>query len=150
MTSEAGRDSPGDGVETFTYLCIGCPLGCRLEVDESAEGDIVEVRGFSCRLGREHAVQEHTDPRRLVTTTVAIDGARWPRLPVKTTCQVPRALVPDVCEALTGIVVSAPVEIGEVIVSDVAGTGADVVATRRLSAEAAEDYVDDGVGGLLG
>lgn len=117
--------------ETFTYLCIGCPLGCRLEVDE-AEGDIVEVRGFSCRLGKEFAVQEHTDPRRLVTTTVGVDGARWPRLPVKTTGTVPKALVREVCRALAHVRVRAPVRLGDVVIADVLGTGVDVVATRDL------------------
>ena len=63
----------GGGGETVThgYLCIGCLLGCRLEIDEGADGDIVEVRGFSCRKGREYAVQEHTDPD-------ASSPPRWP------------------------------------------------------------------------
>lgn len=121
---------------TRSYLCIGCPLGCRLEVDESPEGDILEVRGFACRKGKEYAVQEHTDPRRLVTTTVAVDGARWPRLPVRTVEAVPKDRVRDVCLALDGVRVVAPVHIGDVIVADVLGTGTDVVATRDLPATA--------------
>lgn len=119
---------------TRSYLCIGCPLGCRLEVDESPEGDILEVRGFACRKGKDYAVQEHTDPRRLVTTTVAVDGARWPRLPVRTVEAVPKDRVRDVCRALDEVRVVAPVRIGDVIVADVLGTGTDVVATRDLPA----------------
>jgi len=64
--------------ETFSYLCIGCPLGCRLELDE-VDGDVVEVRGNSCKKGVTFAREEHVDPRRVVTTTVAIGGAAWPR-----------------------------------------------------------------------
>lgn len=125
--------TPPDGQEaTFGYLCIGCPLGCRLEVDEDAAGDIVEVRGFSCRIGREFAVQEHVDPRRLVTTTVAVVGGRWPRQPVKTSAPVPKASVRAVCRALAGVVLSAPVRLGDVVATDVAGTGVDVVATRDM------------------
>jgi CxxC motif-containing protein len=123
-----------DAPVTYTYLCIGCPLGCRLEVDEDAAGDIVEVRGFSCRRGKDFAVQEHTDPRRLVTTTVAVDGARWPRLPVKTSGTVPKGMVRAVCEVLREVRVAAPVTLGSVIVTDVLGTGCDVVATRDLPA----------------
>ena len=59
-------------MNTATYLCIGCPLGCRLEVDEDEEGQIVEIRGFSCKRGKVYAEQEHTAPRRMVTTTVDI------------------------------------------------------------------------------
>jgi CxxC motif-containing protein len=116
---------------TFAYLCIGCPLGCRLELDES-QGEILEVRGNSCKKGQEFARQEHTDPRRLVTTTVAVEGARWPRLPVKTTATVPKALVREVCRALAAVTLRAPVAAGDVVVTDVLGTGVDVVATRTV------------------
>lgn len=119
-------------LSTHSYLCVGCPLGCRLEVDESPEGDVVEVRGFACKRGEEYAVQEHTDPRRLVTTTVAVEGAAIPRLPVRTVGTVPRDLVRDVCRALAGVRVAAPVRIGQVIAADVLGTGTDVIATRDL------------------
>ena len=133
MTARSGQDAVTEGgVTTYAYLCIGCPLGCRLELDEKEGGDIVEVRGFSCRRGKEYAVQEHTDPRRLVTTTVAIEGSLWPRLPVKTTAQVPKDQVRDVCRALLAISVTAPVRIGDVIAENVLGTGADVVATRNM------------------
>lgn len=118
--------------ETYSYLCIGCPLGCRLELDES-NGEFLEVRGNSCKKGEEFARQEHVDPRRVVTTTVAIAGALWPRLPVKTSAAVPKALVGDVCRALRAVRAHAPVMLGEVIVADVLGTGVDVVATRDLS-----------------
>jgi CxxC motif-containing protein len=117
---------------TYTYLCIGCPLGCRLEVEEGVEGEVVEVRGFSCRKGERFAEQEHLDPRRSVTTTVAIDGGRWARLPVKTSGDVPKALVRDVCGALRAVRVAAPIALGDVVVSDVLGTGVDVVATRSM------------------
>lgn len=132
MTGTPPTPPPEPALATRSYLCIGCPLGCRLEVDESPLGDIIEVRGFACRKGKEYAVQEHTDPRRLVTTTVAVDGARWPRLPVRTVDTVPKDLVREVCRALEAVRVDAPVQIGDVIVADVLGTGTDVVATRDL------------------
>lgn len=124
--------SSDDEITTFAYLCIGCPLGCRLELDEDRHGDIVEIRGSSCRKGDRHAVQEHTDPRRLVTTTVTIDGGRWPRLPVKTSEPIPKALVPDACRALSGIRLDAPVRLGDTILENVLGTGSDVIATRDM------------------
>lgn len=113
------------------YLCIGCPLGCRLEVEE-ADHDIVEIRGFACKRGKEYAAQEHSDPRRMVTTTVGIDGALWARLPVKTSAPVPKTQVMAICEHLRSIHVRAPVTIGAVIVRDVLHTGVDIVATRDM------------------
>lgn len=125
-----------DDRQTYAYLCIGCPLGCRLEVDEDSHGDIIEIRGSSCRRGDRYAAQEHTDPRRGVTTTVAIDGAQWPRLPVKTVGEIPKNQVRDASAALRSIRVAAPIEIGDVIVRDLLGTGCDVVATRTMPASA--------------
>ena len=114
------------------YLCIGCPLGCRLEVEEDAEGDIVEIRGFSCRKGRDFAVAEHTDPRRMVTSTVGVDGGRWARLPVRTVDPVPKGLVMDLCRVLREVTVTAPIHLGDVVLADALGTGVDVVASRDL------------------
>jgi len=124
-----------DRLSTHSYLCIGCPLGCRLEVDtiDDAGGDeIVEIRGFSCRKGKDFARQEHVDPRRDVSTTVSIRGGVWPRLPVKTSDSVPKYLVRDVCRELWQITVDAPVEIGQVILTDVLGTSVDIIATRPM------------------
>lgn len=118
---------------TAQYLCIGCPLGCRLEVGEEPESHaIVEVRGFSCRRGKEYAIQEHTAPRRIVTTTVAIDHARWARLPVRSDRPAPKEMVLTICHALREVRVAAPVKIGELIVADVAGSGVDMIATRDM------------------
>ncbi len=119
--------------ETFSYLCIGCPLGCRLELDE-VDGEVLEVRGNSCKKGDEFARQEHLDPRRMVTTTVAVEGARWPRLPVRTSAPVPRAMVGAVCVAARRVRVTAPVTIGAVILADVLGTGVDLLATGGVPA----------------
>lgn len=113
------------------YLCIGCPLGCRLEVEET-EGDIVEIRGFGCKRGRVYAQQEHTDPRRMVTTTVQVENGLWARLPVKTRSPVPKSVVIDLCRALRDVVVVAPVRRGDVILANAMGTGVDVIATRDM------------------
>lgn len=118
--------------EVTHYLCIGCPLGCRLEVEEDQEGSVVEVRGHSCRKGKTFAEREHHDPRRMVTTTVAVEGGRWSRLPVHTTAEVPKQSVHDVVRSLRTVRLIAPVERGQVVVSDVLGTGVDVVASRPM------------------
>ncbi len=124
---------------TISYLCIGCPLGCRLEVDEDEEGQMVEVRGFSCKRGKTYAMQEHTAPQRTVTTTVGVTGGLHARLPVRTDGTVAKARVMDVCRFLRTITVSAPVQMGDVIVANVRNTGTNVVATRHMPATAEED-----------
>ncbi len=113
------------------YLCIGCPLGCRLEV-EAEDGAVVEVHGFSCKLGKEYAEREHIDPRRMLSSTVRVVQGRWVRLPVKTNRPIPKDQVAAVCKALRPLHIVAPIAIGEIIVANVCGTGADIVATRDM------------------
>lgn len=118
--------------ERFTYLCTGCPLGCRLEVD-AVDDDIIEVRGFECAKGKRYAKQEHTDPRRPVSTTVSIAGGLLPRLPVRAAEPVPKEAVLEVVRTLRSLTVQAPVLRDQVIASDVAGTGIDIIATRSMA-----------------
>ena len=122
----------GDDLTTYTYLCIGCPLGCRLELDEDAAGEIVEIRGASCRKGDRYATQEHTDPRRVLTSTVAIEGALWRRLPVKSAGPIPRDQVREAAAVLAAVEVPAPIRLGDVVLENLLGTGIDVVATRDM------------------
>lgn len=120
-------------LETTSYLCIGCPLGCRLEVDEDPNTHaVVEVRGFSCRIGKDYAIQEHTSPQRTVTTTVAIDQALWARLPVRTNKAAPKDKVTAICRALRTVRVVAPVSIGDVIVANILNCGVDIIATSDM------------------
>jgi CxxC motif-containing protein len=120
--------------ETSHYLCIGCPLGCRLEVDV-AGSEIVEVRGFACTRGKRFAEQEHVDPRRHVTTTVRVRDGRWSRLPVKTTAAVPKGRVRELASALHELELHAPVHLGDVVMTDALRLGIDVVATRDMPRE---------------
>ncbi|MCB2100322.1 MAG: DUF1667 domain-containing protein [Rhodobacterales bacterium] len=114
------------------YLCIGCPLGCRLEVEEDDHGDVLEVRGFDCKKGKEYGRQEHTEPKRMVTTTVAVRGGLHARVPVKTREAVPKPLVREVCRALGTVELTAPVAIGTLVMGDVLGTGVDIIVTRDM------------------
>jgi CxxC motif-containing protein len=114
------------------YLCIGCPLGCRLEVEDNGAGKVVEVRGWGCKKGKVYGEEEHTDPRRVMATSVRIAGGRWPRIPVKTSGSIPKAMVRAVALAVRGIAVEAPIGIGTVVAADILGTGVDVVTTRDM------------------
>ena len=110
-------------------ICINCPKGCEMEV--SVDGDQVSVTGNSCPKGEAYAKAEVTNPTRMVTGLVRVAGMRKP-LPVKTRVAVPKEKIDAVLYALHQTTVQLPVKIGEVIVSDVAGTGVDVVATANM------------------
>lgn len=109
-------------------ICISCPRGCELEVTETAGG--VHVDGNACPRGEAYGKAELVNPTRMVTGLVRIAGMRKP-LPVKTRVAVPKGKIDAVLFALHQATVQLPVRIGDVIISDVAGTGVDVVATAN-------------------
>ena len=113
--------------------CINCPLGCRMSVALEA-GAVVSVAGNTCPRGETYARQECTDPRRVITAVIPVAGSRVP-LSVKTRTPVPKAKIGDCMAALARVRLSAPVEAGSVVLSDVCGTGCDFIATRSLSGE---------------
>ncbi|MDI6873484.1 DUF1667 domain-containing protein [Candidatus Solincola sp.] len=113
------------------YTCINCPLSCSLELVEE-DGEILEVTGQECEAGRRYAEEEFRDPRRMVTTTVRVRNGILPLLPVVSTAPIPKSLVREAVRALADVEVEAPVRDGQVIYRDILGTGADMVASRRL------------------
>ena len=82
--------------------------------------------------GEAYGKRELTHPTRVITSTVRCTGGAYPRCPVKTSGPVPKERIFDVAAALDGITVEAPVRLGQVVVKDVCGTGADFVSTRAL------------------
>jgi CxxC motif-containing protein len=111
-------------------VCIVCPMGCRLTLEAEAGGWRVE--GSTCERGRAYAVQETTAPVRTLTSTVRIEGGRLPRLPVRTSAPVPKAKLAACMGVIDRVTARSPVAMGEVLVHDLLGTGADLVASRSL------------------
>ncbi len=111
--------------------CINCPNGCSLEA-EYAGGKIISVKGAECKKGKEYAENEIFHPVRIVTTTVRINGAAIPLLPVRTSNPVPKKIYRDIVREAAGIKVDAPVKRGDVIVKDILGADADLIASRSL------------------
>lgn len=118
-------------------VCISCPMGCQMQLDIE-DGVIKAVEGNKCKIGPKYARQEFIDPRRMLSTTVACKNGLWPRLPVKTAEAIPKAMMREIAHSLHHLTVTAPVEIGAVIVENVGGTGINVVATRSMPQVAAE------------
>lgn len=112
--------------------CILCPQGCQLTV-AGRDGEWA-IAGNACARGEGYALSEATDPRRVVTATIAVTGAVIPRLPVRTAGAVPKGCVLPLVRELHRLTRSAPVRLGEIILPDALGTGVAVVASRSLPA----------------
>ncbi len=110
--------------------CICCPRGCRLKAEKLDDGS-VSVTGNACPRGESYGQTELTNPTRIVTGLVRIAGMRKP-LPVKTRMPIPKDKIYDVLEVLHRTMVNLPVKIGDVVITNVAGCGVDVVATANM------------------
>ena len=111
--------------------CINCPVGCRMSVSLSDNGEFLSVSGNNCPRGAAYARQECTFPLRMITAVIPVFGSPVP-LSVKTSVPIPKCMIPDIMHVLSSLNVIAPVSLGQVILSDVLHTGADIVATREL------------------
>lgn len=120
-------------MERKELICIGCPLGCNLTVEMDG-GQVVSVNGNTCKRGDDYARKELTDPRRIVTSTVPVAGGNLPVVSVKTASDIPKGKIRECLCALKGVTLTAPVQIGDVIVENVADTGVDVIVTKSISA----------------
>lgn len=113
------------------FTCTVCPKGCSLQVDEENE---FCVSGNSCPRGAEYGKMEATNPTRTVTSTVRISGAELPRCSVKSDRPIPKVRIFEAMAALDQVDLTAPVQLGQVVVAHVCGTDANFVTARAMEA----------------
>lgn len=112
------------------YTCIVCPVSCRIAVEEK-DGQL-EIKGNTCKRGYEFARNEHTLPKRMLTSTVAVSGGSLSRLPVVSSEEIPKKDISKCLEIVYKTEVNAPVCMGDVIIENILGIGVDIVASRSL------------------
>ncbi len=113
------------------FTCVVCPTSCIVNA-EWDETELLNTDHAQCKLAWDYVRGEIFDPRRTVTSTVRVEHGELPLVSVKTEPPVPKATVFDVMKHLARVVVAAPVNIGDVLVADVLGTGSNIVATKKI------------------
>ena len=111
-------------------ICIVCPRGCRLAVDEE---NGCAVSGNQCQRGAEYGKNEILNPVRTLTTTVRIESKIMKLCPVRTEKPIPNANMFDAVKALNAISLKAPVQTGDVAFENILSTGVNVIVTRDIS-----------------
>ena len=109
------------------FICIECPKGCRLKVD-----DDMNVTGNTCLRGKTYAINELTCPKRVITSTVVIESKLVARMPVMTEQEVPKEKMFDIVKALDEVRLVAPVKCRDVVIENVCDTGVNIIATRTI------------------
>ncbi len=115
-------------------VCINCPIGCNLKVYGDSE-DSIRVEGNKCPRGEKYGRDEVLSPRRMVTSSIPLRKDEktgiFEMVSVKTESAVPKGLIFQVLSEIKKVKLKAPVEVGDVILKNVSGTGIDVVATQK-------------------
>lgn len=108
-------------------VCIVCPVGCHLSVDK----DLV-VSGNKCRRGAVYAIEEMTQPKRVLTTTVKTTSMKHPRVSVKSNKPLDKKLIFEAIDKLSEIILDKDVKIGDIIIKNICSSDCDIVATKQL------------------
>lgn len=123
--------------ETLQFNCTTCPSECLLtvEVERDVDGAVTAVRsitGNSCPRGNKFAHQELTCPMRVLTSTVAASGGDEALLPVRTAEAIPLALHAQAMDLIRGVVVEAPIRMGDIVLEDLLGTNINLIASMDI------------------
>ena len=114
----------------YELTCINCPMGCRITADYDGK-EVTNIQGYTCARGKAYAQTEITDPTRMVTALVGVEGSRAP-LSVKTQSPIRKPLIFDALKVIRGTTVKPPVHIGDVVIENVCGSGVNVIATENV------------------
>lgn len=126
---EIEKEKQEDTGETITCIC--CPVGCQISVTK--ENGEWKITGNRCPKGEKYVRDEMTHPTRMVTSMVEVQNGEIPVVSVKTKDTIPKGKIEECIEALKGITLTAPVEIGEIVLENVADTGISVIATKSVA-----------------
>ena len=124
-------------IETLQFNCTTCPSECLLTVEVKCDdnGAVVEARsvtGNNCPRGDKFAHQELTCPMRVLTTTVAVSGGDEALLPVRTAEAIPLELHAQAIDLIRGLVVKAPIRIGDVVLENLLDTNINLIASMDI------------------
>lgn len=108
------------------YICIVCPKGCKVSVEDG------KITGYSCIRGLNYIKQESVNPMRVVTSTFRVDSKENVVCPCKTKEPVPKGQIMNIIKEINKLKVKSPIHIGDVIIANVCDTGADIVATKEI------------------
>ena len=111
------------------FVCINCPLGCRLKVNDRNLANI-RVSGNNCPRGASYARSEVTAPKRMVTSSVPVKGSVVHRVSVKTSEPIPKSEIFECLKKIKTVTAKAPVAIGDVLYANIS-EGVNLVATSE-------------------
>ena len=112
-------------------ICIGCPLGCNLTVDMDGS-EVVEVKGNTCKKGKEYVNQELTNPKRNISSSVKVINGDLEIVSVRLNGSIPKDKIFEVMNEIKNITVDAPIKIGDIVKHNILNLNVDLIATKNI------------------
>ena len=111
-------------------ICTVCPRGCHITVAGDGK-NIDSIEGYICKRGLTYAENEYTNPVRILTTIVKIDGKENELLPVRSEKPLPKNKIYECMEIIKNVKVKLPVSRYDIIIENICDTGINIVATKE-------------------
>lgn len=113
--------------------CTVCPIGCRMTVEMSESGEIMSVKGNTCKRGEKYAYAEILNPVRTLTSTVKLNASAEEKLlPVKTDKPIPKGKLSEAMRRIKKLTVNLPVNVGDILIKDFMESGTNLVACKNI------------------
>ena len=113
-------------------VCVICPRGCRIKIEGHAD-QIIKIENYGCTRGIDYASDEFKNPRRILTSSIPIEGTKDGRmLPIRSSTPIPKNLIILCMEQIKKTGVKASVQMHQIIIKNILGTGSDIIACRNM------------------
>jgi len=113
------------------FVCIICPNGCLIKVEYEGT-NINNIKGDECPEGKDYVKNEITNPLRVFTGSILVENGDFSLISVKTHVPIPKKYIKKIGEITRRIKVDAPIEIGQVVASNLLNENIDLIATRKI------------------
>ena len=108
-------------------ICIMCPLGCALNVEER-DGEVF-VSCNTCKKGETYGKDELLHPKRMVTTLIRCLDGKY--VPVKTSQPIPKEKIFNVLREIKKTVIGSNPKIGSITIENILNLSVDILVTRE-------------------
>jgi CxxC motif-containing protein len=109
------------------FICIVCPRGCRITVDDS-----FNISGNQCKRGEVYVRNEMTNPTRILTSTVKTVFEEMPRASVKTSAPIPKGLLMEAMKEINKVIIDKEMNIGDIVIENILNTNVNIVLTKEI------------------
>ena len=113
------------------FVCIICPNGCLIKVEYEGT-NINNIKGDECSEGKDYVKNEIINPLRVFIGSIVVNNGDFPLVSVKTSSPIPKKYLKKIGEVTHGLKIDAPIEIGQIVASNLLDKKISLVATRKI------------------